>query len=129
LKQEDTLTKTINVGIIGLGYIGKVHAQAYRTIPLAFPDAPMNAHLKAVWRTSLGRDEAFIRSCGFETQTTDLEEFFNQPLDLVDICTPTGLHTEYVRRAAERGMAIYCEKPLGKDLADARLMTSYADHL
>lgn len=116
------MAKKINVGVIGLGYIGKIHAQAYHSIPLPFPDASVTADLKAVWRTSLGRDEAFIHSCGFEKQTTDLVEFFEMPLDLVDVCTPTGFHTEYVNAAVEQGKAIYCEKPLGKDLADARAM-------
>jgi predicted dehydrogenase len=116
------VTKKIKVGIIGLGYIGKIHAQAYRSIPLSFPDAPVTADLRALWRTSLGRDETFIQSCGFETQTTDLDEFFKAPLDLVDVCTPTGFHTEFVNAAVEHGKAIYCEKPLGKNLADAKRM-------
>lgn len=116
------MAKKINIGIIGFGYIGKIHAQVYRSIPLSFPDAPVYADLKAVWRTSLGRDEAFIHSCGIDKQTTDLEEFFESPLDLVDVCTPTGFHAEFVNAALEHGKAVYCEKPLGKDLADAKAM-------
>lgn len=120
------MVKRLNVGIVGLGNIGKIHANAYRMVPLAFPSAPVRADLKAVWRTSLGRDKAFIEDCGFEIQTSDLNEFFDTPLDMVDICTPTGSHTEYVRRAVEKEKAIYCEKPLGKDLADARYMHALA---
>jgi predicted dehydrogenase len=121
------MAKKINVGIIGLGYIGKTHAQAYSSIPLCFPNAPVAVDLKAVWRTSLGRDEDFIRRCGFDLQTTDLDEFFSVPLDLVDICTPTGMHTDFVAAAARHGKAIYCEKPLGIDQADAKYMQELAD--
>lgn len=122
------MVQKLNVGIIGLGYIGKVHAQAYRSIPLAFPAALVLPELKAVWRTSLGRDEEFIRSCNFETITTDLDEFFRAPLDLIDVCTPTGMHTEFVTAAAQHGKAIYCEKPLGLHLADARQMSKLAEN-
>lgn len=121
------VTDKLSVGIVGLGYIGKTHAQAYRSIPFCFPSASVTADLRAVWRTSLGRDEAFIRHCDIDSQTTNLDEFFHFPLDLVDICTPTGMHTEYVKAAAEHGIPIYCEKPLGKDLEDARAMVKMAE--
>ena len=121
------MAKKLNVGIVGLGYIGKTHAQAYQSIPFCFPSTLVSADLKAVWRTSLGRDDAFIQECGFDIKTTDLDEFINAPLDLVDICTPTGMHTAYVLAAAKAGKPIYCEKPLGKDLADARKMKEAAD--
>ena len=121
------MASKINIGIVGLGYIGKTHAQAYQSIPFCFPSTPVIPDLKAVWRTSLGRDEAFIRECGFDRQTTNLNDFFETPLDLVDICTPTGMHTAYVEAAAKHGKAIYCEKPLGKDLADARAIQKMAE--
>jgi len=121
------MTTKVNVGIVGLGYIGKTHAKAYQSIPFCFPSTQFMPDLRAVWRTSLGRDEAFIRECGFNMRTTDLDEFFTAPLDLVDICTPTGMHTAYVKAAVKHEKAIYCEKPLGKDLADARAMQKMVD--
>jgi predicted dehydrogenase len=121
------MAEKLNVGIIGLGYIGKTHAQAYRSIPFCFSTPAVTANLSAVWRTSLGRDEAFIHHCGFDSQTTDLGSFFRSPLDLVDICTPTAMHTDYVKAAAEHGKAIYCEKPLGKDFEDAKWIQELAD--
>jgi predicted dehydrogenase len=121
------LTIRINVGIIGLGYIGKTHAQTYGGIPFCFPNAPVVADLKAVWRTSLDRGEAFFDRCGFDVQTTDLDIFFIVPIDLVDICTSIGMHTEFVAAAPLPGKAIYCEKPLGKDLSNAKIMQALAD--
>ncbi|MCD4672809.1 MAG: Gfo/Idh/MocA family oxidoreductase [Anaerolineaceae bacterium] len=120
------MKKELNVGLVGLGFIGKIHAIGYRDIALCFPEPQVTANLKAVLRTSLGRDQAFIKTAGIEMETTSIEEFFAQPLDLVDVCSPSAMHTQYVLEAARRGIPIYCEKPLGKDLADARIMAEAA---
>ena len=116
----------LNVGLVGLGFIGKIHAIGYRDIALCFPQPQVTANLKAVLRTSLGRDEAFMQTVGAGMETTSMEEFFSQDLDLVDVCSPSAMHTEYVLEAARRGIPVYCEKPLGKDLADARIMAEAA---
>ncbi|MDX9864226.1 MAG: Gfo/Idh/MocA family oxidoreductase, partial [Anaerolineaceae bacterium] len=120
------MKKTLNVGLVGLGYIGKIHAIGYRDIALCFPQPQVTAHLKAALRTSLGRDQEFLRDLPVELETTSLEEFFSQDLHLVDVCSPSAMHTEYVLEAARRGIPVYCEKPLGKDLADARIMAEAA---
>lgn len=120
------MKKTLNVGLVGLGFIGKIHAIGYRDIPLVFSNPGVTANLKAVLRTSLGRDQEFIHALPIELETTSMEEFFNQPLDLVDVCSPSAMHTPYVLEAARRGIPVYCEKPLGKDLADARQMAEAA---
>ena len=120
------MKKQLNVGLVGLGFIGKIHAIGYRDIALCFPQPQVTANLKAVLRTGLGRDQEFMQTVGMEMETTSLEEFFAQDLDLVDICSPSAMHTEYVLEAARRGIPVYCEKPLGKDLADARIMAEAA---
>ena len=120
------MKKTLNVGLVGLGYIGKIHAISYRDIALCFNEPQVTANLKAVLRTSLGRDKEFLQTAGIQLETTSLEEFFAQPLDLVDVCSPSAMHTTYVVEAARRGIPVYCEKPLGKDLADAHFMAGAA---
>ena len=120
------MKKTLNVGLVGLGSIGKIHAIGYRDIALCFNQPQVTANLIAVLRTSLGRDKEFLKTAGIELETTDLDEFFAQPLDLVDVCSPSAMHTKYVVEAARRGIPVYCEKPLGKDLADARIMAEAA---
>ena len=49
-----------------------------------------------------------------------MEEFLSQNLDLVDICSPNEFHHDQVKAALEKGIAVYCEKPLGLNLAQAR---------
>lgn len=120
------MTKAFNIGLIGLGFIGKVHATAYRTIPLCFSQPAATANLVAILRSKATGDEELVRSLGSPLITTDVEEFFSQPLDVVDICTPNRLHLPEAEAAAARKMHIYCEKPLANTLAEARQMAALA---
>jgi predicted dehydrogenase len=68
-----------------------------------------------------------VKELGFDLVTTDPDEFFSQPLDLVDVCSPNHLHAAQARRALDAGMAVYCEKPLAANLEDARALASLAE--
>lgn len=118
------MTREMNVGLIGLGYIGKIHSIAYRDISLCFGNPPVTARLAAVLRSRLDTEVEATKS--FAVATTDPDEFYAQPLDVVDVCTPNMLHREDVQRAFELGLAVYCEKPLASTLEDARAMASLA---
>ncbi len=120
------MTKSLNIGLIGLGYIGKIHASAYRNIPLCFSDPPVTANLAAVLRSGLETEVKLMEDFGFELRTTDPQEFFSQPLDIVDICTPNVLHLEQVEQAVQRKRHIYCEKPLAMNFEEARVMAQMA---
>ena len=111
---------TIKVGLIGLGFIGKIHAHAYDAIPFALTSPKVRADLRAILRTHTGKDSALIESLGNPLETSNADEFFDQDLDMVDVCTPNYLHLEQVNRALEKGRHVYCEKPLGFNLDDAR---------
>lgn len=121
-----TETRTVNLGLIGLGYIGKVHANAYRAIPLAFSKPAAVVRLCGLLRSKLTGDEALVDSLKPDLVTTDPEAFFNLNLDVVDICTPNVLHRQQFEAAAARGMHVYCEKPLAHTLEDARAMAALA---
>lgn len=121
------MTKTFKVGLIGLGYIGQVHANAYQIIPLCFKKPAVTAHLAGVLRSKLNTEEALMDSLGFEVRTTDPEAFYAQRYDVVDICSPNFLHLEQARAAFEHGAHVYCEKPLALNLAEAREMAALAD--
>jgi predicted dehydrogenase len=108
------------VGIVGFGYIGKVHAHCYQSIPHCFPESKVQAQLVSVLRSGLGRDSELLHSLGSPLETTNIEEFFSQDLDLVDICSPNGFHHDQILAALKKKAAIYCEKPLGLNLEQAR---------
>ena len=119
--------RTINVGLIGFGYIGKIHTIAYRDLPLCLGQAGVAPNLAAVLRSQLETEKEAMQAAGFEVCTASPDEFFDQPLDVVDICTPNYLHLEQCRRALERGMAVYCEKPLAMSYEEARLLADLAE--
>jgi predicted dehydrogenase len=120
------MTKSLNIGLIGLGYIGKIHATAYRNIPLCFSDPPVTANLAAVLRSGLETEVKLMEDFGFDIRTTDPEEFFTNHLDIMDICTPNMLHLEQVEQAVQRKLHIYCEKPLAMNFEEARAMAQMA---
>ncbi len=110
----------LRVGLIGLGFIGKIHAQAYRSIPFCYKNPKTLAKVSAVLRTKTGSDRNFLETLGSPFVTTDKNAFYNQDLDLVDICTPNALHMEQAITALNHKVHLYIEKPLGLNLAHAR---------
>jgi predicted dehydrogenase len=116
----------LKIGLIGLGFIGKIHTTAYRNIPLCYADPQCTANLTSVLRSTLRSEQALMDSLGIELRTTDPDEFFKQKHDIVDICTPNVLHFEQTLSALKQGSHVYCEKPLAMNLEEARLMQSAA---
>jgi len=120
------LTPTLNIGLIGFGFIGKLHANAYHNIPYCFPNPVINAYIQTVLRANPGSDQEFIRNLNIGLVTSQLEEFYSQPLDAVDICTPNVYHREQALEAIRQNKHLYCEKPLGRTLADAQAIAESA---
>ncbi len=119
--------KKINVGLIGFGYIGKIHTIAYRDIALALSQPMAVPNLAALLRTRLDTEIEAMQSSGFGLFTTDPDEFYDQPLDMVDICTPNFLHLEQCQRAFQSSLAVYCEKPLANNLDEAHKLVEMAE--
>ena len=120
------MTQVLRVGLVGLGYIGKIHALAYQNIAYCFDQPPVRASLVALLRSHPHSTSEALRAAGFELVTTDPDEFFARKLDVVDICTPNHLHRAAAEHALRAGIPVYCEKPLAGTLADARAMAALA---
>jgi len=119
--------RTWRVGIIGFGFIGKVHAYAYRTLPFYYDPPPLRAELHAVAtaraETAARAQEAF----GFRVATSDWREVAESPaVDIVHIATPNHLHRDQVLAALRAGKHVYCEKPLAASAAEAREIAAAA---
>jgi predicted dehydrogenase len=117
----------LKVGLIGLGYIGKIHATAYRNIPLCFSEPQCVANVTSVLRSQLDTEHPLMDSLGIEVRTTNPDEFFSQQHDIVDICTPNVLHLEQTLLTLNQGSHVYCEKPLAMNLEEARSMQQAAE--
>ncbi|MBR1560358.1 MAG: inositol 2-dehydrogenase [Clostridia bacterium] len=105
--------KEVRIGQLGLGRIGRLHAtNLCQSIP--------GAKLVAVADPYLNDDGiAFLKSLGVERWGKDEEEIFAaKDIDAVLICSPTGTHPDFIRRAAAAGKHIFCEKPVGLDIPD-----------
>ena len=120
--------KSINIGLIGYGGIGRVHAMAYRSIPFhyALPTNSVNIVGVATTRDETAKQAAEEIGCDF--WTSDYHELLaRDDIDAVDICTPNNVHEEIVIAAAQAGKHIYCEKPLAMNSAEAQRMTQAVD--
>ncbi len=104
-------TNQLNIGIIGAGRIGKVHAE---TIAFRVPEA------RAAAITDLNLDAAaqVAARCGIPVVAPSAEQIFDDPdIDAVLICSSTNTHADLIVRAAQAGKHIFCEKPVDHSLA------------
>jgi len=119
--------KTFKIGLIGFGFIGKVHAQAYHSIPYCFPDSPFKAQITAVLRNHPTQDEDLLQTLQIPLCTNDERLFWEQDFDILDICTPNSSHYAYCKKAIEKNIPIYCEKPLTNNIEEARTLVKLAE--
>lgn len=111
--------QSINIGIVGLGIAGASMIPAILTHPYV--------NLAAVATRNQERLEKFAKDYNSKTYYTINELCMNPDIDAVYIATPTELHTEHVRIAAEAKKHIIVEKPLATSLEDAERMIELAE--
>ncbi|TFG61333.1 MAG: Gfo/Idh/MocA family oxidoreductase, partial [Spirochaetales bacterium] len=117
----------IGVGVIGHGFMGKVHSNAYLKIPFSYPDPPAYPDLVAV----CGRNETAVRDTALRLKSggyyTDWKKLIADPrINLVDVCTPDDRHEAPSIAAAEAGKHVICEKPLAMTVPAAKAMRDAA---
>ncbi len=117
--------KKLNIGLIGHGFMGRTHSNAYAKVNHFF-DLDYQPVLKAVFGPDQAPAQAFADQWGYESVETDWHQMLaRKDIDAVDICTPNDLHREIALAAAEAGKMILCEKPLalngaqGEDMVKA----------
>jgi len=107
--------KKLNIGLIGYGFMGRAHSNAFRKVGNFF-DLEYQPVLKAVCARDLGKVRAFASKWGFETSETDWRKLVHRDdIDLIDIACPNDIHKEIAIAAAKAGKMILCEKPLSMD--------------
>ncbi len=118
----------VRVGMVGYKFMGKAHSNAYRALPMFFPDAAS----KPVMKVICGRDPVQLEQArtqfGWEQSVTDWRELVTRDdVDLIDINAPSDAHKEIALAAAANGKHIFCEKPLALSLKDSREMLEAAE--
>jgi predicted dehydrogenase len=116
------MAKPYNIGMIGYGFMGRAHSNAYANVGHYF-DLEYQPVLKAVCARDGEKAQAFAAKWGYESVETDWKKLLaRKDIDAVDICTPNNLHKEIAIAAAQAGKAILCEKPLAMNAAEGEEM-------
>jgi len=116
------MSSTLNVGLIGCGFMGRTHSNAYRKV-WNFFQPKRRPVLKAICDNNAAKAKAFAETWGYESVETDWRRLLERKdIDLVDICVPNNLHREIAVAAAQAGKMILCEKPLAMNAAEGREM-------
>jgi predicted dehydrogenase len=116
------MAKTINVGMVGYGFMARAHSHAWASAAHFF-DTGYRPALKAV--AARNRDNAgqFAETWGYERAEGDWRALVEAPdIDVIDICVPNDRHAEIAIAAAEAGKMVACEKPLARTEAEAAPM-------
>ncbi len=110
-----------NVGIIGFGFMGKVHACSYMNFPMYYESLPFKPVLSHVCTSHQETAQAGADLIGATHAVTDYRHVTENPdVDIVHICTPNHLHKDALLSAMAHGKHIYCDKPLTATLVQAQ---------
>ncbi len=121
------MSAPLRVAMIGNGFMGAAHSQAWRVAPRFF-DLDREPQMAVI----VGRDEQKnvqrADHWGWEEAATDWREVIaRDDVDIVDIVTPGHTHAEIAIAALEAGKHVLCEKPLANSVAEAEAMARAAD--
>src|SRR5215470_16976053 len=112
VREDGMASGEVGVGLVGCGFIGQVHAEAFSLSALA--------SVRAVASRSPDRAAEFAARWGIPAWHTDYRELARRPdVDLVSVAAPNSLHRDIVVAAAEAGKHVVCEKPLARTLREA----------
>jgi hypothetical protein len=118
-RQSSPMTRGIGVGVIGLGWMGRVHASAYRRVLEHFPDLEAAPRLVAAADVSAQR-RAHAEHVGFERTAADWRAVIEDPaVDVISVTVPNAMHRAVALAAIEAGKPVWVEKPVGRGLEDA----------
>ena len=114
--------KPLNVGMIGYGFMGRAHSNAFRKVGNFFP-----LDRRIVLQAACGRDasktKAFADTWGYASIETDWKALIaRDDIDLIDIAAPNNVHAEIAIAAAKAGKMILCEKPLAMNPTEGAKM-------
>src|SRR5262245_54741894 len=116
--------RNLNIGLVGYGFMGRAHSNAFLQTARFF-DVPYRVVLKAVCARNFDRVKSFADNWGYESVETDWRKLVERKdIDVIDIASPNDTHREIAIAAAKAGKTVLCEKPLGRNLAEAKEMTN-----
>ena len=119
--------KPLNIGLVGYGFMGRAHSNAFRQAERFF-DVPFQPVLKAVCARNADRAHAFASRWGYEGVESDWRALVGRKdIDLVDIAAPNDMHKDIAIAAAGAGKMVLCEKPLARSGEESEAMVAMVE--
>jgi predicted dehydrogenase len=119
--------ETINVALIGQGFMGRTHSNAWGQVAKFF-QPPIKPVMHTVFGQPAENPKAFADNWGWQNASTDWQQLIDSPeIGLVDVVTPNFMHAPPVKAAIAAGKPCSCEKPIAGSLSDAREMAKVAE--
>src|ERR1700675_855240 len=121
------MSNSLNIGLIGSGFMGQAHADAYWRAGILYRNLPCSPVLYAIADQNESLAEQARRKLGFAKAYGDWRRLIEDPeVHVVDITTPNHLHVDVALAAIEAGKHVYCEKPMAVKVEDAQRMAAAA---
>ncbi|MEA2324448.1 MAG: hypothetical protein QOD81_4298 [Solirubrobacteraceae bacterium] len=120
------MEREIGIGVIGFGWMGRVHAASYRRVLEHFPAIGVRPRL-AVAADVAPERRAQAQRVGFAATTDDWRAVIDHPgVDVVSITLPNAMHREVATAAVAAGKHVWVEKPVGRGLEDTAAVAEAA---
>ncbi|MEA2136360.1 MAG: hypothetical protein QOC68_4269 [Solirubrobacteraceae bacterium] len=120
------MERQIGIGVIGMGWMGRVHSASYRRVLEHFPDLGVRPRLLMAADVSEDR-RLHAERIGFETTTGDWRAVVEDPrVEVVNVTLPNAMHREVALAALEAGKHVWVEKPVGRGVEDTAAVAEAA---
>ena len=123
-----TPRRDIGVGLISVGWMGKLHSRAYQALPYVYPETGIRPRLVHAADTATDRVDYATEVLGYARGSTDYRQVLADPdVEVVSICAPNMLHREIGVAAAEAGKPFWIEKPVGRTVEETAQVAAAAN--
>lgn len=119
--------RELGVGMIGYGFMGKMHTYSYASLPFIYNPRAARVRLVGVCAASEASRALAVETAGYEFSSADYHDLLDRDdIQVINVCTPNYLHYEQSMAALEAGKHVYCDKPLAMNAQQAADMADLA---
>jgi predicted dehydrogenase len=119
--------RRLGVGLISVGWMGRLHSRAYLAAAQHYPELPVRAELAVAADPDEGGRRHAREALGYRRAVADYRELLADPeVDIVSICSPNFLHHEIALAAIAAGKPFWIEKPMGRSAEESREISQAA---
>lgn len=119
---------TLNVGVISLGWMGRLHTRSFKQLQERFPEIDVKINLSVACDPIEETRRVAVDELGFDRAVAEYKDLLADPdVDVVSICSPNFLHKEIALAAIEAGKPFWIEKPMGVSAEESREIAEAAE--